>query len=57
MDQKVFVIKTFHSLVVLGLLWRDNIIESFLYMLHHQQTLSTRLLSSVKKQDMCVINV
>jgi hypothetical protein len=51
-DKKVFVIETFYCLVVLVLLWRDNIIESFL--LPHQETLPTGLLNSLKKQKVCV---
>lgn len=51
-DQKVFI-KTFTVLVVFVLLWRDNIIKNFLFVLHHQDILYTGLLNSFKKQD-CV---
>jgi hypothetical protein len=42
--------------VILVLLWRDNIIESWPFLLHHRQTLSTGLLNSLKKQEVCLIH-
>jgi hypothetical protein len=53
----MFVIKTFYSSVVPLSLWRDNIFESFLSVLHHPDTLSTGLLNSLKKPEMWVIKV
>jgi hypothetical protein len=47
----------FSVLLVLVLLWRENIDDSFLFLLHHQETQSTALLNSLKKQEVCVINV
>jgi hypothetical protein len=35
----------------------ENVLESFLFMLHHQETLPTVLLNSLKKQEVCMINV
>jgi hypothetical protein len=55
--RKCLLRKHFILLVVLVLLWRDNTVQSFLFVLHHPETLSTRLLNSLKKQEVCVINV
>jgi hypothetical protein len=52
--RKCILSELFTLLVVLVLLWRDNNIQRFLFILHHRETLPTRLLSSFKKQDMCV---
>jgi hypothetical protein len=54
----VFVINTFYiSGGSCVLLWGDNIVESFLFVLHHRQTLSVGLLNSLKKQEVREINV
>jgi hypothetical protein len=52
--RKCLFSKPFTLLVVLALLWRDNIVESFLLVLHHQETLSIGLLNSLNKQELCV---
>jgi hypothetical protein len=39
------------------LLWRDNTVESFIFVLHHRHTSSTVLLYNSKKQEVCVMNV
>lgn len=41
--------KPFTLLMVLVLLWRDNAVNGFLFTLHHQVTLSTRLVNSLEK--------
>jgi hypothetical protein len=41
--------KLFTLLVVLMLLWADNTVESFLFVLHQRESLSTGLLNSLKK--------
>jgi hypothetical protein len=56
MDLKVFVSKPLTLLVVLVLLWRDNI-KSFLFMLHHHETLSTGLSNNLQILEVCLINV
>jgi hypothetical protein len=40
--------------VVLLLLWRENMVKGFLFMLHYWETLSTKLLNSLKVQEACV---
>jgi hypothetical protein len=49
--------KPFTLLVVLVLLWRESAVESFQFMLHHQETVSTGLLNSLKREEVCVINM
>jgi hypothetical protein len=46
---------TFTLLMLFGLLWTDNIIGSFLFMLHHQEILFTGLLNSLKEHEVRVI--
>lgn len=43
--------------MILLLLWRENMVDSFLFVLHHRQILSTGLLNSLKKLEVCLINV
>jgi hypothetical protein len=50
MVQEMFVIRSFHFLVVLVLLLTDNTIVSFPFLLHHREALSTSLLNSLKKR-------
>jgi hypothetical protein len=55
--RKCLLSKPLKLLVILVLLWRDNIVESFLFVLYQRQTVSPGLLNSWKKQEVCVINV
>jgi hypothetical protein len=50
-DQKVLVSKPFTLLVILVLLEREGVVRSFLFVLHHRETLSTVLLNSLKEQS------
>jgi ABC-type spermidine/putrescine transport system permease subunit II len=50
------LLKAFTLLVVLVLLWRDNIIDSF-HSCCTIETLSAELLNSFKKQEVRVINI
>jgi hypothetical protein len=52
--RKCILSELFTLLVVLVLLWKDNYNQRFLFILHHQATLPTRLLGSFKKKEMCV---
>jgi hypothetical protein len=52
-DQEVFVIRIFGVLVVRVVLWRGSTVESFLFVFHHQETLSTGLLNILKEQEVC----
>jgi hypothetical protein len=40
--------------MVFVLLWKENIVENFLFVLHHRQAVTTGLLNSFKKQKVCV---
>lgn len=55
-EQKVFFIKTSYCSGGSRIAVDDNIVETFLFLLYHQQTLSTGLLNSLKKQEVRVIN-
>jgi hypothetical protein len=44
-------------MVNLVLLLRENIVESFLFVLHRQETLFPGLLKGPKKQEVCMRNV
>jgi hypothetical protein len=48
-DQRVFI-KPFTSLLVLAMVWGKNIIEVFLFVLHHWEVLLVGLLNSLKKR-------
>lgn len=52
----MFPIKAFTLVVVLMLLWRDNIVDSF-PLCCTIETLSAGLLNNFKKQEVCVINI
>jgi hypothetical protein len=49
--------KPFTVLAVLLLLWRKNIVQSSMIVLHLRQASSAVLLNSRKKQEVCAINV
>jgi hypothetical protein len=56
-DQKVFVNKTCYFSGGSCVAVERHMILSFLFMLHHQETLSSRLSKSLKKQEVCVVHV
>jgi hypothetical protein len=49
-DHEVFVTKTFSVLVFL---WRDSVVESFVFVLRHRETVYW-LLNGLKDQEVCV---
>jgi hypothetical protein len=44
-------------MAILGWVWGDFIVDSFLYVLHHREALSNGLLNSLKKEEESAINV
>jgi hypothetical protein len=39
--------------MVLALLWRDDFVENFLFVLHHRDIISTGLFKTLRKQGVC----
>jgi hypothetical protein len=50
---KYLLLKPFTLLADLVLLWRNNVGESFMFVLYHRETFSIGLLNILKKQSVC----
>lgn len=56
-NKEMFAVKTITILTVLVLMWRDNIAESFLFVLLHREPLSAGLSDSLRREEVRLINV